>query len=185
MKKPPEGATTIGRFHRAEGDPARHKSRCFYYRKSDGWCSERVMTCPGSAYCSHYIEKDDAKFTFVEKCTSEKKEKTASTFQEIKFVDISLINVTPQAQTNKNEKKIRYFATIFNRTGRVEPPIKVSCSGTHYLVEDGNARYFAALGLGIKLIPVVFTERKISNFETERQAWTPNFKQPWRKSLPP
>ena len=48
----------IEHLSREEGDPRRHRSRCFYHRKKDNYCSCYRRKCCGSAHCMKYREDE-------------------------------------------------------------------------------------------------------------------------------
>ena len=81
-------------------------------------------------------------------------------FDGVKMVDISLISVSDKALASPNHKHIEYFENIFKKTGKVEPPLTVSCNGSYYLIEDGNSRFFAALNLGFTKVPIEIGTRE-------------------------
>lgn len=171
-KSPPEGATTWGRFHRAEGDPVRNKTWCIYYKKSDKRCLKRFMTCPGSAYCKYYSPDEKHDGAPIIKTETKQERKPVAPFDGVKKIDISLIKVSPEALLSSNNSHVRYFEGVYKKTGVIEPPLTVSCKGSYYYLEDGNSRFFAAQKLGFTQIPVVIGTREENDFKKKLKVGT-------------
>jgi len=51
----------VERFHREEGDPRRHRSRCKHYNKEEKRCVLRGYNCYGAGHCDLYAEKPETK----------------------------------------------------------------------------------------------------------------------------
>lgn len=171
-KSPPEGATTWGRFHRAEGDPKRDKRWCLNYRKSDGWCAKIFMQCTGSVQCKYYSPDDEHAAAPIVKRVTVPQRKPVEKFQGVKTVDISLISISPKALVSPKIKHIEYFEGVFKKTGKVDPPITVSCNGSYYQIEDGYSRFFAAHNLGFKEIPIEIGTREDNDFKKKLKVGT-------------
>ena len=172
VKNPPQGATTFGRFHLAEGDSVRNKNWCIHYNKTSKRCCKRYMKCPGSSYCDYYTPDEKHEVVPIIKSKTKIKGLPVVKFDGVKMVDISLISVSDKALASPNHKHIEYFENIFKKTGKVEPPLTVSCNGSYYLIEDGNSRFFAALNLGFTKVPIEIGTRENNDIKKRLKVGT-------------
>ena len=130
------------------------------------------MQCTGSAQCKYYSPNDEHAIVPIVKRVTVPQRKPVERFQGVKTVDISLISISPKALASPKIKHIEYFEGIFKKTGKVEPPITVSCNGSYYQIEDGHSRFFAAQKLGFKEIPIEIGTREENDFKKKLKVGT-------------
>lgn len=151
MIKPPEGTTTIGRFHRKEGDERRHSHRCFYFNKETRFCRIKVLKCSGAAQCNEY--REDAPTEYREAV----KEQNLMDIEGIAFVDIKLLST--MGQNCKNDKVVKKETSevikFYDSHKKLDKPIIVKPISESILWVKANfAQYYAAVALGMKRVPV-------------------------------
>lgn len=49
----------VGRFTRKEGDPRRHRAKCYYYISEYQFCAVHNERCYGAAHCNRYKVKEE------------------------------------------------------------------------------------------------------------------------------
>lgn len=142
---------------RAEGDPRRHRSRCVYYTKETRHCSKRVSTCAGAAHCPYYEEYDSEPAAPPPMPKPEpakpRKTETASEFDGIKMIPMSLIDMGKIHFHAPDPKKVREVEAHYQKHGKLDKPVVVSVENGRYYLEDKYLRYFVAKKLGLTMIP--------------------------------
>lgn len=155
----------INKYMRGEGDERRHRSRCIYYNKHEKHCSKYYSTCYGASHCPYYEVEEKEQYE-VKKVQSKSKEQKKS-FVGIKVVPIEEVVVGRRFQT-PSQKKIDEIIDYYERYGKLDKPVIVSCSGDKYLLQDKYLRYYVAKKIGLKRIPIKMNENdKLINKKAE------------------
>lgn len=138
-------------LHMAEGDTPRDRRRCIHYQKGNH-CVVRSSTCIGSSPCTKYKEPLVAPKP-PQPVQPKPQAPKCPEFSGVKNIRIADIEIDTAKFKKPSNMKIKQMVENYNKAGKMDKPIVVSCSNGKYKLEDKYLRYYVAKKLGLSEIP--------------------------------
>jgi|GEM_PF-4974446 len=139
-----------------EEDNRRHKSRCVFYNKENGFCSKIVSRCPGSAHCKYYSENAQKSKTEQDKYVTQR----ATPFQNKKNINVRDI-VVPMYLSKKKYKspiQIGHLIKHYEKFNELLGTVIVTIEDGKYQLVSGLPFLNAARALNLKEIAATYVE---------------------------
>ena len=159
------GDKTIVYLKKKDNLPKRDKRKCRFYRSADNYCLIKARICTSSTYCKSYSvdtnrfpEEKVQKISNNSVCknTNETIKYTSIKpklyFTGIKYIDVDLIYVDRRVFSKPEKVKVQNLIDFYNKNGKLDKPVFVSCDGNQYCLKDKYLRLYTAKKLGLKTV---------------------------------